>query len=218
MVSTPHYAGALARYKHSPLPSGGVGAGVRGAEQVAFKRMSLEIRKPPPSGKMLFVQPAPPRPNRTLWIVLGVVAITLSCCCGGPLMLGLFGYQRGRASDAEAKTFARSAVLAIGKDWSADEFRKYASPALVPMIGQSKATQYRAGWSKKLGHLKSLGEFTTTGIYFGSQNGLPPATRVKFTASATFVKGEGTVFLGVAKADGKWGIENLDISSDALQR
>jgi hypothetical protein len=31
-------------------------------------------------------------------------------------MLGIFGYQRGRASDTEAKTFARSAVLAIGKD------------------------------------------------------------------------------------------------------
>ncbi len=138
------------------------------------------------------------------------------CCCGGGGLLGFLGFRRGAEVDKEAKLFATPAVTAIGKDWSKEAMQKYAAPSFAPLLEQGQPDKYLVAWRKKLGSLRRLGEFTTKGLYFGSKNGLPPATRVSMTASATFEKGEGTVVVGVAKTDGKWGVENLDIQSDAL--
>lgn len=153
---------------------------------------------------------------RPVWIVLGILTACLLCCCGGGAFLGFLGYRRGAEVDREAKAYATSAVQTIGKGWSKDEIRSFGSPILTDTLDQPKASFYLTTWRKKLGNLKTLGEFTTGGIFFDSQNGLPAATRVRLSAPATFEKGSGTIVLRVVKQQGHWGIESLDIESETL--
>lgn len=161
--------------------------------------------------------PSPaPKNNRVVWIVLGTLLLLVLCCCGGGSVLSYFGLQRGTETDREAKVFATKAVKAMGKSWSAEEFELYGSPALKKTLASQKSDLYLSAFRNKLGRLKELSEFTTQSMHFGSQNGLPPATRVTLNAPATFEKGTGTIVVVAAKADEKWGIEKINVQSDAL--
>jgi hypothetical protein len=160
--------------------------------------------------------PAPQKNNRVLLIVLGVIAALVLCCCGGTSLLGYFGFQKGSESDREAKAFATKAWKEIGRSWAQDDLVRYGSPHAKKVFGEEKMARVLATLRTKLGPLKTLDEFTTQGIHFGSQNGLPPATRVKLNASATFEKGDGTVTLSVAKIGEEWGFENFNVQSDEL--
>lgn len=162
------------------------------------------------------IPPPARKSNRTLWLVVGIVGAIGICCCGGVSGLGYFGFRQGSESDREAKVFATKAVKEIGKTWSKEAFAEYGAPVFQKSLKTEKTAIYVTAFRKKLGPLKSLGEFTTRGIYFGTKNGLPPATRVTMDAPATFEKGKGKIVIGVAKANDAWGIENFNIQSDDL--
>ncbi|RYG23118.1 hypothetical protein EON82_15010 [bacterium] len=163
--------------------------------------------------------PQPPKSNgsRTILIVLGVVFVSILLCCGGCGIIGLFGYQKGKAADAEAKAFAQSALPA-GKTISRASLEPFLASTWsnnVPKDGEAKVFTNIA---KKLGPLKSIGEFTTSRFYFGSQNGQPAGTRLTLSAPVEFAKADGTITLKVAKIDEKWGIESLHVDSDAFTK
>ena len=146
-------------------------------------------------------------------IVLGVVGLCVVCCCGGAGLLGFLGFKRGQRVDVAAKGFARRALLAGGKDWRFDSFRPYLSSTWKPSA--SDAATF-SGYERKLGSIESLGAFTTTGFFYGSQNGQPSGARVSMTVPAKFAKADGTIEIRAVRIDRRWGIEHLKIDSPAL--
>ena len=148
---------------------------------------------------------------RKFFYILGILVAI--CVVAAGVALGIVVYK-GRALDAESKTYVDSAVPAITANWNQEELLKRATPELRNSIRPGQLTALFEAFSR-LGTLVTYegatGQANMT--YFTGTGGAVTAT---YVAKAKYQNGEATIRIVLLKQDGQWFIHNLHIDSPAF--
>ena len=145
-------------------------------------------------------------------IVLGSIFLAL-------IVLGVIGIAftaiRGSALDKESKAYADSAVPAIITTWSEKALLDRVSPEFKKATRVDQLDRFFLGYYNTLGRLQKCepaqGQATMS---LTSQTG--GMTTGRYTAKATFEKGDATIKLSLIKHGDQWQIGGFYVDSPAF--
>ena len=148
---------------------------------------------------------------KKFFIVLGSIFLALIVL----VAVGIaFVAIKGTALDKESKAYADSAIPAIVSTWSEKELLDRASPEFKKAVTIDELDRLFR-WISGLGPLQKC-EPAEGQSLMSATTQAGKTVSAKYTAKATFEKGEATIKLVLIKHGDQWQIISFDVNSPAL--
>ncbi|MDQ6630560.1 MAG: hypothetical protein M3Y82_02245 [Verrucomicrobiota bacterium] len=148
---------------------------------------------------------------KKFFIVLGLIFFTVIVI--GAIGIGFIAY-RGNALDKESKAYADSAIPTIVTGWNENELLARASSEFKQAVTTDQLDRLFR-WVSGLGQLQKCDPAQGHALMSATTQA-GKMISAKYTARATFQKGEATIKLGLIKHGNQWQILSFYVASPAL--
>jgi len=153
---------------------------------------------------------------KTVWIVLGILAVLGLACCGGVFLFGKGIFSAVANTNDDADRYSKQVFEKVAADWDVALLTGEGSPEFKEQVSQEALKNMFELLKTKLGKFKSVGEFIATNTQAKTNNG-DSMIVVTTHASAVFEKAPGDVTMEVIKRGGTWKVLSFEVKSEALK-
>lgn len=153
---------------------------------------------------------------KTVWIVLGILAVLGLACCGGVLLFGKGIFNAVASANDDADRYSKQVFERVAAEWDVAVLSAEGSPEFKEQVPQEDLKKMFELLKSKLGKFKSVGEFSATNTQAKTTNG-DSMIVVTTNASAIFEKAPGQVTMEVIKRGETWKVLSFEVKSDALK-